>query len=255
MKDRLTFLAAAVLPGVVVWEAVGRMQVSFIPPLSDVIVAGLDVWSSERFLSSLGGSVTALVTGFVLAAVFGIVLGVLMGRFEVVAWALDPYVNVLMSSPKAALVPILVLFFGFGRGAVITTVFLYAFFPVVVNTAAGVRQTPRNMIEMAQSFGASEWHVARRVTTPSAAPLVLGGLRFASARSIKGVIIGEQLISVVGLGALVQRFGVQFQFEQLYAVILAIAFAGLALAGSFRWLEGSLMPWSPAARAGAAASE
>ena len=146
-----------------------------------------------------------------------------MGRFQPVAWAFDPYVNVLMSSPKAALIPILVLFFGFGRGAVILTVFLYAFFPVVVNTSAGVRQTPRNMIEMAQSFGASEWAVARRVTIPAAAPLVLGGLRFAAARSIKGVIIGEQLISVVGLGALVQRYGVQFQFDQLYAVILLVA--------------------------------
>jgi NitT/TauT family transport system permease protein len=244
----MPFVLAAMIPGALLWELIGRMQVSFIPPLSDVVAAGVDVWSSERFLSSLGGSVTALAAGFALAAVFGITLGVLMGRFEPVAWAFDPYINVLMSSPKAALIPILVLFFGFGRGAVILTVFLYAFFPVVVNTTAGVRQTPTNMIEMARSFGATEWSIARRVTLPSAAPLVLGGLRFAAARSIKGVIIGEQLISVVGLGALVQRYGVQFQFEQLYSVILVVAFAGLLLAGTFRWLEASMMPWAPGAR-------
>jgi NitT/TauT family transport system permease protein len=255
MKLRVPFILIAVLPGVALWELVGRLNVSFIPPLSDVLVAGLDVWSSARFLGSLAGSVTALAIGFVLAAVGGITLGVLMGRFEPVAWAFDPYINVLMASPKAALVPIFVLFFGFGRGAIIMTVFMYAFFPVVVNTAAGIRQTPGNLIEMATSFGASEWAMARRVTIPAATPLVLGGLRFAAARSIKGVIIGEQLISVVGLGALVQRYGVQFQFEQLYSVILIVAFAGLALSGSFRWLESSLMPWAPGTRVRGGVSE
>jgi NitT/TauT family transport system permease protein len=255
MKPRVPFFVIAILPGVIAWELLGRLDVSFIPPLSDVLVAGMDVWSSERFLGSLGGSISSLATGFILAAIAGIVLGVLMGRFEPVAWTFDPYINVLMSSPKAALIPIIVLFFGFGREAVILTVFLYAFFPVVVNTAAGVRQTPRNMIEMATSFGASEWAIARRVTIPSAAPLVLGGLRFAAARSIKGVIIGEQLISVVGLGALVQRFGVQFQFEQLYAVVLIVAFAGLALSGAFRWLESSMLPWAPGAHASHGGSE
>ena len=255
MRRRLWFVILAVLPGALIWELVGRLEVSFLPPLSDVIRAGLEVWSSERFLDSLGGSITALLTGFALAAAVGIVLGVLMGRFDPVAWAFDPYMNVLMSSPKAALIPIIVLFFGFGREAVVLTVFLYAFFPVVVNTAAGVRQAPRSFIEMARSFGASEWAIARRVTVPSAAPLVFGGLRFAAARSIKGVIIGEQLISLVGLGALVQRYGVQFQFEQLYAVVLIVAFAGLALSGAFRWLESTLLPWAPGARVSRGVSE
>jgi ABC-type nitrate/sulfonate/bicarbonate transport system permease component len=255
VRPRVPFLVLAVLPGAALWELLGRLDLSFIPPLSEVLIAGLGVWSSERFLGSLGGSLSALVVGFLLAAVIGIVLGVLMGRFDPVAWAFDPYVNVLMSSPKAALVPIFVLFFGFGRGAIIMTVFMYSFFPVVVNTSAGIRQTPRNLIEMATSFGASEWALARRVTLPAAAPLVMGGLRFAAARSIKGVIIGEQLISVVGLGGLVQRYGVQFQFEELYSVILIVAFAGLALSGSFRWLESSLMPWAAGAQVRRGVSE
>jgi NitT/TauT family transport system permease protein len=245
MKLRVPFVLIALLPGALLWELIGRLNVSFMPPLSDVLIAGVRVWSSERFLGSLGGSLTSLLIGFVIAAAAGIVIGVLMGRFDPVAWALDPYINVLMSSPKAALIPILVLFFGFGRGAVIMTVFLYAFFPVVVNTAAGIRQAPRNLVEMARSFGASEVAIARRVTLPAAMPLVMGGMRFAAARSIKGVIIGEQLISVVGLGALVQRYGVQFQFDQLYAVILIVAFAGLALSGAFKWIETAVMPWAP----------
>jgi NitT/TauT family transport system permease protein len=255
MKLRIPFPILVILPGALLWELLGRLEVSFIPPLSEVIVAGLEVWSSERFLNALAGSISALLAGFALAAVSGIILGVLMGRFEPVAWAFDPYINVLMSSPKAALIPIIVLFFGFGREAVVITVFLYAFFPVVVNTAAGVRQTPRDYIEMANSFGASEWKIARRVTVPAAGPLVFGGLRFAAARSIKGVIIGEQLISLVGIGALVQRFGVQFQFEQLYAIILIVAFGGLALSGAFKRLERTLMPWAHDARVRRAGSE
>jgi NitT/TauT family transport system permease protein len=234
------------LPGIAIWELLGRLKVTFIiPPFTDVVVAGLSVWTSDRFLAALGGSISALLVGFAMAALSGLVLGVLMGRFAVIEWIFDPYINVLMSAPKAALIPVIVLFFGFGRTAVILTVFMYAFFPVVVNTAAGVRQAPRNLVEMARSFQASEWQLARRVTIPAAAPLILGGLRFAAARSIKGLVIGEQLIAVVGIGALVQRYGIQFQFDYLYALILLIAIAGLSVSGLLQWVEGALMPWVP----------
>ena len=125
------------------------------------------------------------------------------------------------------------------------TVFMYAFFPLVVNTATEVRQTPQAMTEMARSFGASEWQIARRVMLPSAAPLVFGGIRFAASRSVKGVIIGEQLIAIVGIGALIQLYGAEFQFPQLYSIILLVALAGLGLQGGFGWLQGRLMPWVP----------
>ncbi len=248
---RVRNFALALVPGIVIWEVVGRTGITFIiPPFTEVVEAGLSVWSSERFLSALGGSLTALLAGFTLAAISGLILGVLMGRFDVVEWIFEPYIVVLMSAPKAALIPVIVLFFGFGREAVILTVFLYAFFPVVVNTSTGVRQTPRAMVDMARSFGASDWRLIRRVTLPAAGPLIFGGLRFAAARSIKGLIIGEQLIAVVGVGALIQRYGIQFQFDFLYALILLIAIAGMSVSGAMQWLEGRLMPWKTDAEFG-----
>ena len=89
MKPRIPFVLIAVLPGALLWELIGRLNVSFMPPLSDVLIAGVRVWSSERFLGSLGGSLTSLLIGFVIAAAAGIVIGVLMGRFDPVAWAID----------------------------------------------------------------------------------------------------------------------------------------------------------------------
>lgn len=243
---RLGTVALVLIPGLLIWELLGRLEFTFIiPPFSDVFVAGLSVWSSEQFTQALGGSISSLLTGFFFAVVTGVTLGVLMGQFTLVEWLVDPYINVLMSAPKAALIPVIVLFFGFGRIAVILTVFMYAFFPIVVNTAAGIRQTPRNLIEMARSFGASEWRIARRVTIPAAAPLIFGGIRFGAARSIKGLVIGEQLITVIGIGSLIQRYGTTFQFDYLYAIILLIALAGLTVSGGLQWAEVRLMPWLP----------
>jgi NitT/TauT family transport system permease protein len=244
-RSRL-FLAAAALIGIAAWEIVGRLNVTFIvPPFTEVLAAGTKVWTSQRFLGSLAGSLTSLAVGFGMAVAGGVILGVLMGMFDRVSWACELYVNTLMSSPKAALVPIIVLLFGFGSTAVIVTVLLYAFFPVVVNTAAGVRQTPKPMLEMARSFGASRTQMARRVVLPAAGPLVFGGIRSAAARSVKGVIMGEQLIAVIGIGALIQRYGVQFQFPELYSIVLVVAIAGLGLSGFFGWVQRRAMPWIP----------
>lgn len=237
----LTGLAA----GFVVWEVIGRLGLSpAFPPLTDVLAALVDVWTSERFLNNLRDSLTSV--GFALppAVVFGVLTGLFVGRYRLVEWALDIYINVFLSIPLVALIPVLVLIFGTaGKGSIVATIIIYTFFVIVVNTSAGVKTVDRELIEMSRSFGASESNILRRIVLPAALPLTLAGIRIATGRAIKGVIIAEQVIGLIGLGGMIQRLGGAFAVEELYAVILAIGLLGLISMELVRWGEGLALPW------------
>ena len=241
---------AAVVPGLLLWEIVGRAGISFfVPPFTSVMMAGLRVWSSDRFLTAVQDSAVSLAVGFALAVILGVGLGLLMGTYRLVEWPLDIYINLLMTAPKPALVPVFILLFGLGRVVIVLTVFLYAFFVIVVNTVAAVRSVPRPMIDMARSFGAGHFRLFRRIVLPSAAPLILAGVRVGAGRAVKGVIIGEQLISIVGLGGLVNRYGTAFQVEELYAMVLFIGSVGLLAVLAIKAFETRTLAWMPALRA------
>lgn len=220
--ERVPWLASLV-PLVVVWEMVGRSgRYLFLPPLSRVFAAAENLahrgtlW--REGLTTLG----LLAEGFAIALVAGIVLGILMGRFRRVEYLLDLYVNLFMSTPVSALVPVLILIFGLKSASIVATVVLFALFPVLINVFAGVRQTDRRLEEMARSFGASEWMVLRRVVLPSALPLILEAVRQGIGRSFNGVVLGEMLISIVGYGGLMMSYGGAFRTDFLLALILIV---------------------------------
>lgn len=230
--------------GLSLWELVGRLDLSpAFPPITAVFTAVIDVWTSDRFLSALQQSFISVAIALPPSIVLGVLLGLLMGRFRPVEWAFDPMVNVFLSLPLVALIPVLFLIFGLGRGSIIATIVIYTFFLVVVNTVAGVRTSDSKIIEMAVSFGASESQVMRRVVLPSALPLILAGIRIATGRSVRAVIIAEQVIGLIGLGGLIQRLGGAFAVEQLYAVILFVGLFGLGSMELVAYLERRALPW------------
>lgn len=236
---------SSVVGGLILWEIVGRSGVSFmIPPITSVLARSTDVWLSDAFLSALRDSAVSLTYGYVAAVVVGVVAGLLMGIYKHVEWALDPYVNLFMTSPKAALVPIFAMLFGTGRTVIVVTVFMFSVFIIIVNTFTGVRAVSGTLREMGRSFGATRLDMFLRVILPAASPLILAGLRLGAGRAIKGVIIGEQLIAVVGLGALVNRYGGGFQVEQLYAMVLFIGLAGLLAMTIIKRVENRTLSWT-----------
>jgi NitT/TauT family transport system permease protein len=178
--------------------------------------------------------------------ILGVGLGLLVGRYKRVEWALDPLINTFLSLPLVALIPVLFLIFGLGRGSILATIVIYTFFIVVVNTAAGVRTTDRQIVEMATSFGAAESQVMNRVVVPSALPLMFAGIKIATGRAIRAVIIAEQVIGLIGLGGLVQRLGGAFAVEELYAVVLFVGLFGLVSMETVSVAERRALPWLPA---------
>lgn len=233
------------LTGLALWEVAGRLELSpAFPPVTAVFAAIVEVWTSVRFLDALKESLISIGIALPPSIILGVVVGLLIGRYRPVEWALDPLVNTFLSLPLVALIPVLFLIFGLGRGSILATIVIYTFFIVVVNTAAGVKTTDGQIVEMATSFGATERQVLSRVVLPSALPLMFAGIRIATGRAIRAVIIAEQVIGLIGLGGLVQRLGGAFAVEQLYAVILFVGLFGLLSMEAVAIVERKAIPWA-----------
>lgn len=230
------------IPLLVAWEVVGRMDVVFVlPPLSVVAAAGWELLTSGLIIENAGGTLVALLIGLAISIVVGVTLGVLMARHKLLDQVLGLYVDVLMSAPVSAIVPILVLLFGTGGESIIAAVVLFCFFVITINTYSGVKEVDASLLEMAHSFSLPERTILRRVVLPGALPLMLTGLRMGIGRSVNGAIFGEMLVSVVGLGGLLITFGSRFQFDRLDALIIMIVGTAVLLMTFFEWVERRLL--------------
>jgi NitT/TauT family transport system permease protein len=175
--------------------------------------------------------------------VLGVVVGFAMGRFAVVRYVLDGWVNALMSAPLSALVPILIALFGVRDTVVAATVFMFSFFVIVVNTLTGVRGADRSLVDMARAFGASEVALFGRIYLPAALPAVMLGLRLGVVQAVKGMVVGEMLISLVGLGERLIYYGNTFLITELYAVILSVLVVALLAGHLAQACDRALVRW------------
>lgn len=226
------------------WELVGRLDVSmFVPPLSRVVATWWHLLGDGTLTRAASSSLLSLLKGFVPAALLGVIVGLAMGRFAVVRYALDGWINALMSAPLSALVPILIALFGVRDTVVAATVFMFSFFVIVVNTSTGVRGTERSLIDMARAFGAGEAALFGRIYLPAALPAVMLGLRLGVVQAVKGMVVGEMLISLVGLGERLIYYGNTFLITELYAVILFVLVLALLAASLAQACDRALVRW------------
>ena len=211
----------------VVWETVGRAGVaSIVPPLSRVVASGIAVLASDKFAAAAWLSLRTFALGMAWAVAVGIPLGILMARSEAVGRILRVWVNVFVSAPVSALVPVLMAVLGIGETTVVVTVFLFAVFVIILDTEVGVRQVSRSLVEMASCFGASRGDVYRKILLPAALPEILAGLRLGAIRGVKGVVIGQLLIAILGVGELFELYSKHFLFEEFWALVIVVfAFA------------------------------
>jgi len=234
----------SVLPVLVLWEAVGQLRLFvFVPPVSRVAASAVILAGRGVLWVEGARTAGAVLAGFGLAAVIGVTLGVLMARYPLADAACGLYVEVFQTMPAAAMVPVLVLLFGLGRTSVVATAFLFAFFVVVVNVCAGVKQVDRRLLHMARSFGAGEWALVRWVILPATLPLALAGLRIGLGRSVNGAVLGEMLISSIGIGGLMMYYGGAFQPDYLYALILLTVGVAGVLMGVIHAVEKRALRW------------
>jgi ABC-type nitrate/sulfonate/bicarbonate transport system permease component len=235
----------SLLGGIILWETAGRLiHFSFLPPFSAVLAATWRMMWSGEILSNLTASLTALFIGYSLAVLIAVPLGVLIGRFRTLEFVFDPYINALLATPSLLYVPIFFGLFGVSRMTQVAVVFVYSSIMIVVMCISGVRSVDPNLVEMARSFGATERQLLVRVLLPGALPMVMAGLRLGMGRAVRGMINGEMLIVLIGLGALLRQYGSRFDAASVFGILLVVIVVALLCTSSIQWLERRVTRWA-----------
>ncbi len=228
-----------------VWEAVGRAQDNqlFFVPFTDVVAALWNQLQTALFWQSYYDTLIPFFWGWMLALVIGIPFGLVIGRFRPAFQLSTPYLAFLNALPISTLVPVSVVLFGIGHASRILIVFLFAVVEIVLNTAAGVRYTDRELMEMARSFKATEWRLFRRIILPNSLPGIMAGVRIGTGRAVVGMVVVEILLVAVGVGKLILRYRSRFESADLYAVVLSLAIFGVLLLTLARMVEQRVTRW------------
>lgn len=221
-----------------VWELVGRAKLlSIVPPLSHVVSAGMAILTTEKFGAAVLISLRSFALGMAAALLVGVPTGVLMARVESAGRILGVWVNIFVSAPVSALVPILMAVVGIGETTVVLSVFLFAVFVIVLDTQVGVRQADRSLVEMARSFGARGYQIYTKVLLLSALPEILAGVRLGAIRGVKGVVIGQLLVAIIGVGELFELYSKYFLMEEFWALVLVVFAFAFTVAEVIAYLE------------------
>ena len=233
----------------IVWQIVGpSISPIFFTYPTKIAVAFYELTISGDLPHYLAQSLEVMLYGLLAAVVIGIPLAVLMARVRWLDWALELPVNALYATPLVALVPILVLWFGIYLKAKIIVVFLFAVFPILINTYQGVRECDVNMLEVARSFRSGEWRMWQDVLLPYALPYIAAGVRLAIGRGLVGMVIAEFYTTISGLGFMITRYANNFEMDKTFVPVITLMILGVSFTSGLKWLERRIAPWSHAQR-------
>lgn len=231
-------MTASLIVWAVMWEIVGRLDLIFlIPPMSAIIEAGVQLVQTNSWQNASVITARSFVIGMALAIGVGVPLGILMGRFKAVDSLMALWVNMFVSAPLSALVPVLMILFGLGETTVVVTVFLFAVWIIVLDARAGVMQVPTSLLEMGRSYGANGWVLFTKIILLSALPEILAGIRIGLIRGVKGVVIGQILVSIIGYGELFELYSRSFEMERFWALTLILFAAAMLLSALIESFE------------------
>jgi len=226
-----------------VWEIaprVGIVDATYTSQPTRVIRAGFEIVRTGGFLHDVSVSLSEFAIGFALAIGIGVPLGLLLGRFPVLRYLLDPPIMAIYATPHLALLPIIVVWLGIGMRSKIAVAFVGGVIPILVNSMAGVRGVERSWVVAARSFCAGERDVFVKVILPASLPSVILGIRLGLSRAVLGVIVAEMYQSQAGVGNEIMRYGSEFRTDQLLFNVLLVSLFGVAATSAVRALEEKL---------------
>ena len=235
---------ASIVFVIVGWELAGR-QVNplFMSYPTAIIGAAVRVIGTGELGRSFVESLRTLLVGFTVSSSFGIIVGLLIGRYKGVEAATDWLINALYATPLVAIVPLVTLWFGLGFQAKLFIVFIMTLFPVLINTSAGVRNVPSQLIELADAFGANERQIFTKIILPSALPYMMTGLRLGIGRAIIAMVVAEFFTAITGLGAMIIKYGNQYDTATMFVPIFVLMLLGITLSITVRRMEDWIAPW------------
>jgi len=230
----------------VVWQLLlmaGFGDRRFIPAPTDIAVRFWQLVLNGELFVHTGVTLYRVFAGYIIGAVPGIAVGLLMAMFRPVRLFFDPLVAALFPIPKVALMPLLLLAFGFGDASKIALVAIAVFFPVVVNTYAGAANIEKLYWDVAKNYGASPYVLFTRVVFFGALPLIFAGLKIALAVSFVVLVAAEFVASKSGLGYLIWNSWELLQVDYMFVGIVVIGILGLVFSVLFQEIENVVIPW------------
>jgi NitT/TauT family transport system permease protein len=246
-RQRYAAGTLSVIGGLVLWELASRLIVAnplFLAAPSQILVAIYNLSLSGEMGRHIAISAAEFAIGYLIASVVGIGIGFGMANSARFKQAMQPWISGLYATPTIALAPLFILWLGIGIWSKVLVVIFLVLFPVTINTEAGLRTTSERLIEMLKSFGATPRQIFFKVSLPSALPFILAGLKLGIGRGLIGVVVAELFGSRAGLGRLISQSADAFNMPELFAGVVVLAVAGIAMTAGFGWVERKLVPWT-----------
>jgi NitT/TauT family transport system permease protein len=229
MKQFTRYLPLLLLA--VAWELAARFELvstTALPPLSDVVKAWIDMIKDGELITNGLSSLYRAGAGLALSILIGAMLGIGMAWWRPVNVLISPIVEIFYPLPKSALIPVTVIWLGFGDGSKILLIFLGCMLPVTIGAFNGARSAEQALVWSARSMGANRLRMLWDVVVPSAMPEMLNGTRTALALSFILLVSSELIQARQGFGYLIGFLGANGTYDAMYAVVLTVAFLGFA---------------------------
>ncbi len=234
----------------IVWQAfvsfAGVASYVFPGPL-DVIKAAIEI--GPMVIAQTLPTLFEIICGFVLAILVGVPLGILIAAFRPFEQSMYPFVVGFQGIPKVALAPIFIVWFGFGYTPKILLALLLAFFPVMIDTLAGIRAINPSFESLGRSMQGSRHAIYLKILLPSALPHIFAGCKVAMSLAIIGAIVGELMGANNGLGSILLSATGQLQMDRAFVVIIWLGILSVPLVGLVSLVERLVIPWAPHNRA------
>ena len=232
------------------WELVGsNINPIFLSTPSKIFVALIEMLRNGELARALGISIAGIAIGFSGALVVGIPVGIMMGRNRSFEYLLDPWVNALFVTPRVALIPLILIWFGIGFEAQVVVIFLSSVFPILINSYAGVRNISGSLVDVGRVFGASERQLFAEIILPASVPFIMTGLRLGIGHAVIAMVVAQMFLAQAGLGRLLVQNGDRFRTDNVFAVIIAIGLLGVALTEVVKLVERRYAHWKESERA------
>lgn len=236
----------AVLAFLLLWEIAMPLKLVTVAEISRpslVVKAFFELTAAGEVFQQLVVSMKEFVLGFALAIAVGVPLGVLFGRWRILNLLFDPVLMALYTTPRLALMPLLVVWFGVGLGATVAVVFFGVVFPIMVNTAVGIREVDPMWVRAVRSFGGNEWDVFTKVLLPGSVPPIMTGIRLGVGRGLLGVVVSEMYAGTEGIGYQIDLYANTFRVTELIALIAIVSILGFILVNLVRLVENRVRQW------------
>jgi NitT/TauT family transport system permease protein len=227
------------------WEIFGaRIDPILFTTPSAIVAAASGMIASGELWFYLWPSLVVLAVGLALSIVVGVTTGLLLARIRLLDLALDTYITFLYSIPTVALVPLIVLWAGFESSAKIIILFLFAFFPVVINTYQGVKNVDPKLLEVGRAFRCSERQLWINIVLPAALPFIVTGIRLAVGRGLIGMVLADLYTAISGIGYLIVRSASTYRVDKMFVPVVTLGLLGIALTALLRFTERRVAPWT-----------